>query len=150
MKFCANSSSQFVPLANRQIKVGPCHFEVLHAAFLYARMMPKDRYAMLDNDKLQQCQQQSIVLDLLQFFCETTFDAMSQFKACQKKCHFSSFLAYFCATKCFTSKLRMEIQNLFFFYKNCKYRNAFQFSLIFQGSIFKKQPSIHFTKFCHR
>ena len=82
LKFCANSSSQFLPLANRQIKVGPCHFEVLHAAFLYARMMPKDRYAMLDNDKLQQCQQQSIVLDLLQFFCETTFDAMSQFKAC--------------------------------------------------------------------
>ena len=34
LKFCANSSSQFVPLANRQIKVGPCHFEVLHSGSL--------------------------------------------------------------------------------------------------------------------
>ena len=63
---------------------------------------------MLDNDKLQQCQQQSIVLDLLQFFCETTFDAMSQFRLAKINAISPVSWRTFVVQKIHTSKLRVE------------------------------------------
>ena len=122
MKFCANSSSQFLPLANRQIKVGPCHFEVLHSRSLYARMMPK-----VCNAWQWQVAAVSTAINSFGFiaiFLWNDFWCNVAVQGMLKKCHFSSFLAYFCRTKFFTSKLRI------FFYKNCKH--AFYFSLIFR------------------
>ena len=93
LKFCANSSSQFVPLANRQIKVGPCHFEVLHSGSL--PLCKNDAKGQVCNAWQWQVAAVSTAINSFgfiaiflwnDFWCNVAVQGMLK-----KCCHFSSF-----------------------------------------------------------